>query len=96
MKSPAGLQRVSIGPDLAQAVAEGRRRVFPAELIEEMAFDLNLSGGEAIPATEYEAAVVSFVRALLKDSWRLYRPARGVRNSAKRARYLNSLKKVKP
>ena len=71
---------VVIRPNDPNRVAMGSLRIFPADLIQDLALDLGRSADAYIPTTEVEAAVARFVVALELRAWKLLLPGSGPRS----------------
>lgn len=69
-----GLRDLEIGPTTAADVSVGRTKVFPSDLVEDLAVNLGRWLDDYVPPTVCEAEVVSFVRALQLCGWRVLLP----------------------
>lgn len=79
-----GMRELRLRPRDPEYVSMGQRQVFPADLVEELCLDLSRSLDCHVPTGEGEAAVVSFVAALVRRGWKVYRPELDPHSSSKR------------
>lgn len=68
------LKEVSISPDTQWRIAFGQTKVFPEQVVAELALSLSRSLDCHVPTTECEAAVAGFVRALQARGWSVRQP----------------------